>query len=227
MLYRMLCLLLCAALLPAGALAAQGAYLSMEDLQSIQPAYEAFLEELAALLVERGLLAEEDVEDWMLYQLGDFLQNGGFGSIMALYTPGLLSMADNTVTLGRLSVQTNTGQLVLETLQYYSPERSSLPGLPLDTTITDAEGREVACRFRWIAPTGMLMVWDETAGQVVEVGATYISDGRPLYWFEEPAEGLTEELTLEILHAVEDRELARVTLRLRVQDGCWMPEAMQ
>lgn len=85
----------------------------------------------------------------------------------------------------------------------------------------------MACRFRWIAPTGMLMVWDETAGQVVEVGATYISDGRPLYWFEEPAEGLTEELTLEILHAVEDRELARVTLRLRVQDGCWMPEAMQ
>ena len=136
-------------------------------------------------------------------------------------------MADNTVTLGRLSVQTDAGQLVLETLQYYSPERSSLPGLPLDTTITDAEGREVACRFRWIAPTGMLMVWDETAGQVVEVGATYISDGRPLYWFEEPAEGLTEELTLEILHAVEDRELARVTLRLRVQDGCWMPEAMQ
>lgn len=100
----------------------------MEDLQSIQPAYEAFLEELAALLVERGLLAEEDVEDWMLYQLGDFLQNGGFGSIMALYTPGLLSMADNTVTLGRLSVQTDAGQLVLETLQYYSPERSSLPG---------------------------------------------------------------------------------------------------
>ena len=176
---RWLCLLLAACLLaPLAALANDGAYLSGSDLHEIEPQYEAFLDALADLLVSKGLLAEEEREEWLLYQLGDFLQNGGYGTIAAMYTPGMLSYADESVTVRRFEIETEAGKLTLETLRRFSPQYSSLPGLPLDTELCDAEGAPVGCRFRWTTTGGMLLIWD--GSEIVEVGSTFISDGRPL-----------------------------------------------
>ena len=53
---RAICTLLLAALLGSapGALAADGPMLTAEDLAKLQPAYEAFLDELEDLIVERA-----------------------------------------------------------------------------------------------------------------------------------------------------------------------------
>lgn len=223
---RLLCLLVAFCLLPLAALGDESAYLSGDDLRRIEPEYETFLEKLADVLIEKELLAAEEREQWLLYQLGDFLQNGGYGTIAAMYTPGLLAYADESVTIRRFDAATAAGTLTLETLRRYAPSYSSLPGLPLDTELNaPATGEPVGCRFRWTAASGMLMIWD--GNDVVQVGSTYISDGRPLYWFEQPVDDCTETLRLELLRADEDVTMATVTLTLTAQDGCWLPEVLK
>ena len=64
--------------------------LSVDDLLALEDSYEAFLAELGDLAVERGLLSEEDRAAWHDAQLGDFFQNGGYGSILVSYLPGAL-----------------------------------------------------------------------------------------------------------------------------------------
>lgn len=220
-----LLLVLCLSLSFA-ALGETDAYLSGSDLKALEPAYEAFLNRLADTLIEKGLLPEADREAWLLYQLGDFLQNGGYGSIVAMYTPGLLSMADESVAMRRFQLDTPRGKLQLNTLKRYSPLYSSLPGLPLDAELHDGSSPlPVACRFRWTVTGGMLMIWDGNG--VVEVGSTYTSDGRPLYWSETPVEGCREDLRLELLRLEEDVAMASITLTVVSEGGCWLPEALQ
>lgn len=221
-------LLVAALLMPGISLASENdAYLSGDDLQVLSPAFETFLEALADVLVDRGLLSENDREAWVLYQRGDFLQNGGFGLIAIMYTPGLLSVADESVTLRRLSATTDVGTVWLETLHRYSTSNSPLPGLPLDMELLDDTGTAVPCRFRWIASGGSFLIWDGSQGTVVNVGAFYVSDGRPLYWKAEPAEGIDETLTLELLHPTEDRILGVVTLSLLAGQDFWSPEVFR
>ncbi len=225
---RWFALLLALLLLPGVSLASDAAYLNGEDLRALSPAFEAFVEALADVLVARGLLAETDREAWVLYQRGDFLQNGGFGTIAVMYTPGLLSVADESVTMRRLSAETDAGTVWLETLHRYSEPYSPLPGLPLDVELLSPEdGTAVSCRFRWIATAGSFVIWDGAQGTLVNVGATYVSDGRPLYWFAEPVEGIEESLTLELLHPTEDRALAVVTLSLLSGADFWSPEVLK
>lgn len=218
---RFFCIMLALCLLPALALGEASAFLSGDDLNQIMPAYEAFIGELAELLIARGLLSASEREAWLLYQLGDFVQNGGYGSILTLYTPGLLQIADESVTLRRLTLETSAGTLRLDTLRSYSINLSPLPGLPLDTELTDASGAPIACRFRWTASNGRLLIWDGATGEIVNVGATYIGDGRALYWLDDPVEGVTERLSLEILHPTEDYSLASATLTVTAGRGGW------
>lgn len=224
---RWLALFLSLLLAPCAALATQGAYLSADALESLEPAFEAFLEAMADALIAEALLPETEREDWIAYQLGDYLQNGGYGTIAILYSPDLLSIADPSVMVGRLSVQTEAGTLWLETLRQYSYSYSPLPGLPLDTDLLNDDGVSLVCRFRWLSTGGSFLIWDGSVGEAIDVGATYICDGRPLYWYEDPADGLAETLTLEILHATEDRKLAEVTLTVRAESSYWIPEGLE
>lgn len=224
---RWLLLILCLFMLPCTGHAMEGAYLTGEDLKALEPAFEAFVEELADVLIARGLLQDTEREAWVMYQLGDYLQNGGFGTIAVMYTPGLLGMADEAVTMRRFSSETSAGTLALETLRRYAQQYSPLPGLPLDVELTDGDGAPVPCRFRWVADDGSFFIWDGAAEQVVEVGATYIGDGEPLYWYAEPAEGIEATLSLEILEAEADTAMASVSLRLISGDDHWAPEALE
>lgn len=224
---RGLIVLLALCLLPVSAVSTTDAYLSGEDLKALEPAYEAFLSELADLLIQKGLLLETEREDWVLYQLGDYLQNGGFGTIAVMYTPGLLGVADEAVTVRRFSVETGAGTLNLETLRRYAPAYSQLPGLPLDVELVAASGEAVRCRFRWIADDGAFQIWDGTQGALINVGATYINDSKPLYWYADPYDGLETTLTLEILYAEEDRTMAEVMLTLLSGPDFWAPEVLR
>lgn len=226
---RWLIFILClSCMLPQAACAMEGAYLSGEDMQSLEPAYEEFLETLADTLVERGLLSEGERDEWLMYQLGDFMQNGGFGTISILYAPGTLN-TDNTeaITLRRYSVDTGAGVLWLDTLRRYAENYSPLPGLPLDTELLDEEDNPLPCRFRWTASDGAFLIWDGVQEEVVSVGATYVSDGRPLYWYAEPVEGTDALLTLELLYEMEDSTIASYTLTVVSGADYWAPEALQ
>lgn len=220
------CLLVCL-LLSGIAGAEEGAPLSTEDLQALEPAYEAFLLALEALLAEKGLLSEAEREAWRLYQLGDFLQNGGFGTLSITYLPGLLGTVDESVSMRRFVAASDAGIVRLETLQRYVEAYSPLPGLPLDAEVVDERGRAVRCRLRWVASRGMLLLYDGPSGEMVEVGATYISDGRPLYWYSEPYPGDEAVLALEILHEQDDVTMGLLALKIVSGDGYWMPEVFE
>ena len=98
------CLSLFLALLPPAAPAEEGSpLLSVDDLIALEDSYEAFLKELGDLAVERGLLSEEDRAAWHDAQLGDYFQNGGYGSILISYMPGALGYTREEDTLMNLS----------------------------------------------------------------------------------------------------------------------------
>ena len=158
-----------------------------------------------------------------MYQLGDYIQNGGSGSFLISYTPDLLSRADNSTTMRRFVCETAAGTLTLDTLHCYSTELSSLPGLPLEAEMTDASGLPVACRFRWLSGSGSFQIWDGSLNELVDTGATYINEDRALYWFDEPVDGVSEQLVLEILADEKDLTLATVTVTLQSENGCWLP----
>ena len=82
-LFFSVCLSLPLALFPLSAPAEEGSpLLSVDDLIALEDSYEAFLNELGDLAVQRGLLSEEDRAAWHDAQLGDYFQNGGYGSIL-------------------------------------------------------------------------------------------------------------------------------------------------
>lgn len=224
---RCLLLFLILCLLPFSSFAMEGAYLSGEELRALQPAFEAFLEELADTLVLHGILSEAEREAWLLYQLGDYVQNGGFGTISINYTDGLLDAPNEAVTLRRFSLETDAGLLLLETLRRYSEDYSPLPGVPLDVQLLDSEGMDVPCRWRWTAPSGSLLFYDGATEEAVNVGATYISDGRAIYWHSTPEKDAFVTLTLEILALEKDETLATATLVLASDGEVWTPEELR
>ena len=217
-------------LLPALAAAEEGPFLTSDILRDLQPAYEAFLSQLAERLIANDLLQEADRDAWVNYQLGDYYQNGGYGAITALYTPGLLEIADESVALCGFTVETEAGTLRFNTLNRYSTAYSPLPGLPLDDVeLVGEDGVVVDCRYGWSAPHGSLLLWDGAsgvAGEMINVGATYANDGKPLFWSAEPVDGIEENLTLTLFSAEEDRTLAVVELLVVSGPNFWTPESM-
>ena len=139
---RFLMMLLLLVCLPACAFAAEGdPLLSVDDLLSLEDSYDAFLDELEELIVERGLLSPEEREAWRDAQMGDFYQNGGYGSILVNYMPGVLSYIREEETLMQLSAHlAGGGTLYVDTMRRYTPQDSSLSGLMLTLSMTDESG---------------------------------------------------------------------------------------
>ena len=97
-------------MISAGGLAAEGdPLLSVDDLLSLEKSYTVFLDELEELIVARGLLSEEERSAWRDAQMGDFFQNGGYGSILANYLPGVLGYVRDEETLLQLSTRMQDG----------------------------------------------------------------------------------------------------------------------
>ena len=131
-LFFSVCLSLPLALFPLSAPAEEGSpLLSVDDLIALEDSYEAFLNELGDLAVQRGLLSEEDRAAWHDAQLGDYFQNGGYGSILISYMPGALGYTREEDTLLSLSAAFDGGRLELMTMRRYTPGDSTLSGLML------------------------------------------------------------------------------------------------
>ena len=180
-----LCLILF--LTPVCALAAEGdPLLSVDDLMALEDSYGAFLDELEDLIVERGLLSEEERETWRDVQMGDFFQNGGYGSVLANYMPGLLGYVREEETLLELSCLFEDGSTFsVDTMRRYTPRDSSLSGLMLTLRLTDASGAPVNAAFRLTATSGVFMKWDAMMSAYASVGARADSDGETVVWSDQ------------------------------------------
>ena len=215
-------ILLTLLLLPGAALAGEGdPLLSVDDLLSLEDSYDAFLDELEELIVERGLLSPEEREAWRDAQMGDFYQNGGYGSILANYMPGVLSYIREEETLMQLSTRLADGStLYVDTMRRYTPQDSSLSGLMLTLSMTDESGVPLDVRFSLSSASGVFLKWDAIESAYVSVGASAQSDGETVVWSDQtPAEGAKNpEISIVILDPATQETLQSAVLTLEV-DG--------
>lgn len=219
---RFLMMLLLLVFLPACAFAAEGdPLLSVDDLLSLEDSYDAFLDELEELIVERGLLSPEEREAWRDAQMGDFYQNGGYGSILVNYMPGVLSYIREEETLMQLSTRLADGStLYVDTMRRYTPQDSSLSGLMLTLSMTDESGVPLDVGFALSSASGVFLKWDAMESAYVSVGASARSDGETVVWSDQtPAQGAKNPtISITIIDPATQETLAGATLTLIV-DG--------
>ncbi len=213
------CLLLC----PCMAAAEGDPLLSVDDLLRLEESYNAFLSELEAIAVERGLLSESERQAWRDAQMGDFFQNGGYGSILANYTPGVLSYARAEETTVTLRAQLAGGQtLEVLTMRRYTPRDSSLSGLMLTLNLFGADGLPQDVGFSLSATSGVFLKWDQLTGAYVSVGVTAGSEGETVVWSDQtPSFGAKNPVITILLKDVEtDEAIPGAALTLSVEgDG--------
>ena len=208
-------------LIPAAALAGEGdPLLSVDDLLSLEESYSAFLDRLEDLIVSRGLLSEEERGAWRDAQMGDFYQNGGYGSILVNYMPGVLSYIREEETLMQLSAQLAGGTLYVDTMRRYTPQDSSLSGLMLTLSMTDESGVPQDVGFTLSSASGVFLKWDAMESAYVSVGASAGSDGETVVWSDQtPAQGARNpEISITIIDPATQETLAGAALTLTV-DG--------
>ena len=172
-------------LTPCMATAAEGdPLLSVDDLMRLEESYTAFLTELEALIVERGLLSEEERAIWRDAQLGDFFSNGGYGSVLVNYMPGVLGYIRDEDTLMKLSAPLEGGlTLEVDTMRRYTPKDSTLSGLMLTMSLLDGSGTPMDVAFSLTATGGVFLKWDALTGAYVSVGAR--ADGETVVWSDQ------------------------------------------
>lgn len=206
---------------PTWAHAAEGdPLLSVDDLLSLEDSYEAFLKELEDLIVSRGLLSESDRAAWHDAQMGDFFQNGGYGSILATYLPGALSYTREEDTLLTLGVQLQDVFLELVTMRRYTPQDSSLPGLMLTLDARDASGAPLDVHFTLTSSSGVFLKWDALLGAYSTAGAMVESDGETIVWSDQTpaANARSPVITVTVTDARTQALLGEAALLLTV-DG--------
>ncbi len=188
--------------------------LSVDDLLSLEESYEVFLEQLGDLAVERGLLSEDERAAWHDAQMGDFYQNGGYGSILVNYMPGALDYTREEETLLTLSAKLDGGTLELMTMRRYTPRDSTLSGLMLTPSMTDDAQMPMDAHYSFGSTSGVFMKWDALLGTYVSVGATAASDGETVVWSAQtPAENAKNPvLTITVTNGREPLGEAALTL---------------
>lgn len=188
--------------------------LSVDDLLSLEESYEVFLEQLGDLAVERGLLSEDERAAWHDAQMGDFYQNGGYGSILVNYMPGALDYTREEETLLTLSAKLDGGTLELMTMRRYTPRDSTLSGLMLTPSMTDDAQMPMDAHYSFGSTSGVFMKWDALLGTYVSVGATAESDGETVVWSAQtPAENAKNPvLTITVTNGQEPLGEAALTL---------------
>ena len=223
---RRICIVLLAlALAPLGALAAEGdPLLSVDDLLALEDSYTAFLVELEELIVSRGLLSEDEREAWRDAQMGDYFQNGGYGSMLINYTPGVLSYVREEETRLQLRLTLAGGcTLHLDTMRRYTPEDSSLSGLMLTLSVTDAQGAPMDAAFALGSSSGIFLKWDAMAGAYAAVGASAQSDGETVVWSDQAplVDAQNPVITIAMTDVSTGQLLGTATLTLTVEAGSY------
>jgi len=221
---KRLCIFIAASLLfifPLSALAEDDPLLSVDDLMELEESYEVFLGELEDLIVKRGLLSEGERDAWHDAQMGDFYQNGGYGSILANYTPGVLSYARAEETTITLDERLDGGQTMrILTMRRYTPRDSSLSGLMLTMDVTGADGLPQDVTYALSATSGVFLKWDQLSGAYASVGVVAQSEGETVVWSDQtPSEGARNPvITIDLFDAESGEAISGAKLTLTVED---------
>ena len=220
---RICILMMLLVMLPVCVLAAEGdPLLSVDDLLVLQDSYDAFLDTLEEMIIERGLLSPEERETWRSAQMGDFFQNGGYGSILINYMPGVLGYVREEETLAQLSTPVTAGTLYVDTMRRYTPEDTSLSGLMLTMSLSDKSGVPLDARYMLTSTSGVFLKWDAITGSYASVGATAQSDGETVVWSDQtPIEGAKNPtITISIVDTATEEIIDAGVLTLTVdRDG--------
>ena len=220
-------LLLVLLLLPGCALAGEGdPLLSVDDLLTLESSYSAFLYELEELIIERGLLSENERSAWHDAQMGDFYQNGGYGSILANYMPGLLSFVREEDTHLTLTAQLPCGLMTLSTVRRYTPLDSTLSGLMLNLSLTDTNGMPADVTWQLSATSGLFLKWDPRMGSYQSVGISAESAGETVCWSDQtPVQNANNPvITIDILDTLTLQPIGQATLTLTVDGDGYLLE---
>ncbi|MBR2942430.1 MAG: hypothetical protein IKB82_03435 [Clostridia bacterium] len=218
-------LLLALMIFPCCALAGEGdPLLSVDDLHTLEASYTAFLADLEELIIERGLLSESERQAWRDAQMGDFYQNGGYGSILANYMPGLLSFVREEDTMLTLSADLPCGTMTLSTVRRYTPMDSSLSGLMLTMSLADAQGMPADVTWQLSATSGLFLKWDPVLGSYQSVGVSAESTGETVCWSDQtPVQNANNPvITIDILDTLTLQPIGQATLTLTVDGDGYM-----
>lgn len=219
---RILAAIILMTALPGCAMAGEGdPMLSVDDLITLEESYEAFLSDVEDLIVSRGLLSEEERGAWHDAQMGDFYQNGGYGSILINYMPGVLDLVREEDTLQTLRCELEGGYVLeLLTMRRYTPQDSSLSGLILTFSMQDAQGMPVDAMYTLGSSTGVFLKWDAMAGTYATVGASAAGDGETLVWSgQTPLPGAKNPvITVAMVDMATQMTLPGAVLELTVED---------
>ena len=208
--------------LETSAMAAEGEpLLSYDDLMGLQDSYGQFLERLADLLVQRDLLSQDERQAWIALEQGDFLGNGGYGSIMTNFYPGVLEYAQEEEQLIDLHAIITSGVMNLLTMRRYSPDDSSLSGLILTPGMQDDNGSPIEASFAVSASDGVFYKWDAMTAAYTAVGTSTRTEGETILWScAVPAEGAQNPtIQIDCLTLEEEEPLGEAVLELEIDAG--------
>ena len=195
--------------------------LSPDDLKSLKPQYEQFLNSAADLLVRKELLDPDRRADWIAFQLADYTLNGGYGTIEIMYSPDLLGSVTPEEMALRISGDAGEGVLRVDTMRAYSPGYTTMPGLPIDLLYTTHAGEPIECAFKWFASSGKLMIWDSHSEEPVSFGATIITGGEQVFWTDDPLKDDVVTITIEILSLDSSDTLGQYNLKVTSDGVRW------
>lgn len=179
--------------------AAASELLSHDDLTRLKPAFETLVAQLADTLVANGLLLESDKNDWIDFQIADYLLNAGYGTIAILYSPDTLQQATDEELALRVTKQSGTLTLRLDTLRATEQNNIIGHGLPLDASLIDESGDIVPCLFHWSVNSGRVEIWDAGSDTTRMFGSSLMSQGELVYFRGYNMLDETTELTLEFI----------------------------
>ena len=215
-------LLLC---LSSAALAAEGdPLLSVDDLMRLQPSYTQFLWDLSNLLIERGLLQPDEKEAWIQVQLGDYLSNGGYGSILTAFYPGILSYVQEEDQVCTLKSELDAGIVSLQTMKKYSPLDSLSNGLMLQFSMNDRNGSPMEVRFELSVTDGVFYRWDAIAGGYANGGLSLSIEGETVFWgCPVPVEGsVAPVMHISVYETEDDQYLGQIVFQLEIEKNSYL-----
>lgn len=224
---RTLLFFLACLFLASAAFAAEGEpMLSYDDLLSIEGSYEQFLNQLADLLIKRELLSQEERQTWISLQEGDFLSNGGYGSIMTNFYPGVLDYAQEEEQVIELHAIVSAGVINLLTMRRYSPDDSSLSGLILTLNMENDEGAPLEASFALNATDGIFYKWDALSASYINVGTSVRSEGETVLWScATPVEGAQNpKITISGMTLEDESPLGEAVLTLTISGSSYLIE---
>ncbi|MBQ9009639.1 MAG: hypothetical protein IJ088_09955 [Clostridia bacterium] len=198
--------------------------LNVDELIRLEASYEQFLGNLGDLLIEKGLMTAGEKAEWITMQMGDYLSNGGYGSILTSFYPGVLEYSREEEQICEPSARLELGTVSLLTMRRYSPMETTSDGLMLQMNMTGTDGAPLEVRFTLSGTDGVFYCWDALSGGYQSVGSTVEVEGETVFWvLPIPVEGqVAPVLQINVTETETGRFLGQIVFELEVEKNSYI-----